>query len=355
MITIPLATIIEKIKEKSALSEQEIREKIKQKLDQLAGLISEEGAAHIVANDLGVKLVQTSGTLKIKDIVAGLRSIELNAKVIKKYNLREFQKGDMFGKVASFLVADETGNVRIVLWHNQTKDFDALKENDIVKIIAGYVKENNGFKEIHLNEKSKLLINPPNVTVTGANTEQQSSQPQQRKFDFVRKRINDLRENDTNIELLGTIVQVFDIKFFEICPQCGKKAMQKEASYSCNEHGSVTPAYSYVVNLFLDDGTGNIRVVFFRNQVQKLLKKEEEQILLYRQSPEFFSQAKNELLGEMIKVVGKTTKNVMFDRLEFMSNFVFRDVNPEEEMKNLEKELVAQPVAQAQQTQSQKL
>ncbi|MBI5393010.1 hypothetical protein HZA96_04010 [Candidatus Woesearchaeota archaeon] len=343
MTSMPLQTIIEKIKEKSQLSDDEIHEKIKQKMTQLAGLISEEGAAHIVANDLGIRLVQASGAMKIKDLVAGMRNIELNARVAKKYALREFQKGEIQGKVASFLAADETGQLRIVLWHALTKDFDVLKENDVVKILSGYIKESNGFKELHLNEKSKLFLNPPNVAV--AQLSQQMQSQQQKQYDSTRKRIHDLKENETNIELVGTIVQVFDIKFFEICPNCGKKVSAKETGFVCNEHGAVKHGYSYVVNVFLDDGTDNIRAVFFKNQVKKLLKKEEEEILIFKEAPEAFAKIKNDLLGEMIKIVGKTSKNMMFDRLEFISNFVFTDINPEDEMKKLEKELQTAPNA----------
>ena len=274
-----------------------------------------------------------------------MRNIEINAKVTKKYAMREFQKGDMQGKVASFMIADETGQLRVVLWHNLTKDFEVLQENDIVRIISGYVKDNNGFKELHLNEKSKLILNPPGITITGAVASQSSAQPQ-RMQEFTRKRIHELKENDTNIEIVGTIVQVFDIKFFEICPQCGKKVMQKETGYTCNEHGVCSPEYSYVMNLFLDDGTSNIRVVFFKNQLLKLLKKQEEQVLIYRTAPETFAQIKNDLLGEMVKIVGKTSKNMMFDRLEFISNFVFTDVNPEDEIKKLETELNSQKQVQ---------
>ena len=55
MFKLPLQDIINKIKEKTELSEAEINSKINQKLDQLSGLISKEGAAHIIANELGVK------------------------------------------------------------------------------------------------------------------------------------------------------------------------------------------------------------------------------------------------------------------------------------------------------------
>ena len=68
MIKIPLAQIIEKIKEHANISEDEINSKIKAKMEQLSGLISEEGAAHIISNELGIKLFEeTSGKLQIKN------------------------------------------------------------------------------------------------------------------------------------------------------------------------------------------------------------------------------------------------------------------------------------------------
>jgi hypothetical protein len=67
MINIPIDVIIEKITEQTDLKEEEVQNKINSKLEQLSGLISKEGAAHIVANELGVKLMQTEGVMKIKE------------------------------------------------------------------------------------------------------------------------------------------------------------------------------------------------------------------------------------------------------------------------------------------------
>ena len=64
MLKIPLENIIEKIKQNTSLSEADINAKIDDKLKQLSGLISKEGAAHIIANELGVKLFEeVSGKL----------------------------------------------------------------------------------------------------------------------------------------------------------------------------------------------------------------------------------------------------------------------------------------------------
>jgi len=58
MIKIPYEEIILKINESTKMNSSEIEERIEKKMKQLAGLISKEGAAHIVANELGVKIFE---------------------------------------------------------------------------------------------------------------------------------------------------------------------------------------------------------------------------------------------------------------------------------------------------------
>ncbi|MBU4208425.1 MAG: hypothetical protein KKD12_01890, partial [Proteobacteria bacterium] len=56
------------------------------------------------------------------------------------------------GKVASFVIGDETGTIRIVMWGEQAENIAKLKENMIVKVLSGYVRENQNGKEVHLND-----------------------------------------------------------------------------------------------------------------------------------------------------------------------------------------------------------
>ncbi len=326
MIQMPLDEIIAKIKEKSGLTEDQINQKINQKLKQLSGLISKEGAAHIIANELGVKLFELNGKLKIKNVLLGMRNVEIVGKVRNIFPVNEFQTAEgRKGRVASLIIEDETGLIRVTLWHSQTDNIEKLKQGDVIKIVGGYVRQNNNRKEIHLNERSKLIINPEGETV------EEYKEPV-----AERKEIKGLSEGDVAV-LLGTIVQVFDPKFFTICPECGKKPQQKDNLFICPQHNAIMPEWSYVLNLFLDDGTSNIRVVFFREQVEKLLNKNKQQILIYKDNPEQFAEIKNDLLGSIIKLEGRAVKNKFFDRLEFVANKVELNPNPEEEIKRLEK------------------
>ena len=328
MIKIPYEEIILKINEKTKMTTSEIEDRIDKKLKQLSGLISKEGAAHIVANELGVKVFEPlSGRLQIKNIINGMRDVETVGKVLQLYEIREFMRNDAISKVASALIGDETGTIRVVMWGSQADNVNSLALNSVVKILGGYVRENNGRKEIHLNDRSQLLINPKNETVGEVAAEMNHG---------TRKEIKTLVEKDSDVELLGTIVQVFDIRFYEVCPKCGKRVRQDVDFLVCSEHGNVIPAYAYVLNAVLDDGTETIRCVFFRTQLERLLAMNQEQLLRFRNEPAEFEAKKNELLGTIVKLNGRVNNNSMFNRLEFVVQQVDPNPNPEEELKRMQ-------------------
>ncbi len=327
MIKIPYEEIVLKINEKTNMTTTEIEERVERKLKQLSGLISREGAAHIVANELGVKVFEPlSGKLQIKNILTGMRDVETIGKVLQVYEIKEFSNETRSGKVASILIGDETSAIRVVMWGSQAENVSNLGQGFIVKILGGYVRENNGRKEIHLNDRSQLIINPKGETINEVAAELKQG---------TRKGIKDLNENDNDVELLGTIVQVFDIRFYEVCPKCSKRARPSVDLFVCSEHGNVMPSYAYVLNAVLDDGTETIRCVFFRNQVERLLNLNQEQLLKFKNEPTEFEAAKNDLLGTIIKINGRANKNSLFNRLEFVANAVDIKPNPEEELKRL--------------------
>lgn len=323
MFKMPLAEIKQKLVEKSSLSKEEIDKKIKKKLDQLSGLISEEGAAHIVANELGVKLIDTSN-LKISNLNSGMRNIDITGKVTQVYEVREFQRGESTGKVANFILADETGALRAVLWNDQADKISQINQGDVVSIQSGYVRESmNNKPEIHLNDYSKILINPKGKTINIPIPKTE------------RKKLSDITENDQNVEVLATIVQVYDPRFFEVCPECGKRAIQEVEGFICKEHSKVIPKYSYLLNAYLDDGSSNMRTVFFREHALNLLDISDEEMLSFKENPLSFEEKKNDLLGTIIKVTGRVNVNKTFGSTDFVANKVILNPDPEKEIQNL--------------------
>jgi replication factor A1 len=330
MIKIPYEQIIERIKKEGNISDEDINGKIDQKMKQLSGLISKEGAAHIVANEMGIKLFDAfSGKLQIKNILAGLRNVETVGKVLQTYELKEFTTNDRQGKVASLVIGDETGTIRLVMWGDQAENIKNISKDMILKIMGGYVKDNRGSIEIHLNERSKLIINPPGETINVVS---------QNVVKTERKEISKLTEQDNNVEVLGTVVQIFDPRFFPIDPATGRKVTENDGKYYFNDKVIDNPDHSYVLNLILDDGTDNMRAVFFRETMEKLLNCTKEKILGYKDNPDTFEQVKSDLLGTLVKITGRVKKNLFFDRIELVANDVSLDPNPEDEIKRLNEE-----------------
>lgn len=332
MFSIKYTDIIEKIKKEKGLTEEEIETKIQNKLDQLGDLISKEGAAHIIANELGVKVFEDLGKkrIQIKDIFPGLSSINLIGKVITIFGVREFHKEDRQGKVGSFLLGDETGVIKVVLWdtnHIKEVENNNLKEGMVIKLKSCYTRSNNNLTEIHLGNKGKLILDvDENIGEVRLDFKQQ----------YTKKSIFELGGGENNVGIIGAIVQVFEPKFYEICNICGKRVILQSDKFNCEEHGTVVPKLGVVANIYLDDGTSSIRVVAFREQAEELIGKENVDKLKKDRSS--FEEIKKEILGKQILLVGRVSKNEMFDRLEFNAITV-NEVNPLEFAEDLVKEV----------------
>ena len=329
MFNLKYSEIISRIKEEKSLSDEEIDAKIKEKLKQLSDLISKEGAAHIVANELGVKILSVPKEIKVNRLLTGMNNVVISGKVVKMNDIVNFNRNGRAGKVGSFIFGDDTGVVRVAFWDvNHIKEIENgnIKEGSVLKIKNAYVKANGGYKELHLGSKGDLEINPDGVDI------EVSNQP---VFGFERKKISELQEGDNNIGVFGTIVQVFEPRFYDACPNCGKKLETIGDSSQCKEHGLVNPVVVPILNLFLDDGSDNLRAVAFRNQVERLLNVDNSKLLEIKEDANKFNGYRDDLIGKQLMLVGRITKNEMFDRKEMTIQSVI-EVNPGEMIKELQ-------------------
>lgn len=302
MLKIPIETVIAKISEKTGLDQASINSAIDEKVQQLSGLVSREGAAHILANQHGVRLFDSSSRLQIKNIIPGMRNVETIGRVIRIFELKEFDSSGRKGQVASIIIGDETASIRIVLWNEQAKKAAELKEGDVVKITGGYVRDRNTTPEVHLNDRSKIAITSEEI---------KAMMPKGKK-------ISELEENDSFVEIVGTLIHLFDLRFFEVC-YCGRRARLQDSGYNCDVHGEVKPSYAYLLNALADDGSGEISVVFFRNQANKLLDKSYDEILAMREQADLFDVLRTQLLGRQFKIIGRVNRNMISERLEFVA------------------------------------
>ncbi len=146
------------------------------------------------------------------------------------------------------------------------------------------------------------------------------------------KTIEQLRKDDDYVEIAGVIVSTYELRFYEICPECGKRIRETSGAWKCEKHGIVTsPAYSYVFNMLVDDGTENVRVTLFSKQLEKMLGMSSQQILKYREKLDSFEELKKDLLGKQMAFRGKVRVDDFSQRKEFTCKLVFttpKDVEP---------------------------
>ncbi|MDP3917539.1 MAG: hypothetical protein Q8Q42_04625 [Nanoarchaeota archaeon] len=314
MIGLNLADIISQIKDKAGLSDEEIKIKISQKKDRLSGLISDEGAAHILANELGIDLMESirKHGLKIEKLQSGMR-VGVTGKVVKMYEVRSFNKNGREGRVGSFLVGDDTGLIRIVLWdenHILKMENGDIKEGVVMKIENGNVKENNGYKEMHLGNYSTIELNPSGVEIVII----QRTEPQ--NFSGSVNEITKLSDANAgdNISIYGTIVQLFDPRAYDGCSECGRKAVDGK----CNNHPGAAINKIPILNFFVDDGYGGMRGVAFRDQAANILGLSEKEIQMILDNPVKFQEVKTKALGMQKVLSGRVNSNEMYNRNEFM-------------------------------------
>lgn len=300
--------LVKKISSLSGLSEQEIKLKISEKQTELSGLISDEGAAYIVAKELGINLVREAERLKIASIIPGMQNIDIIGRVVKMTGIKEFSTERAKGRVMNIFIADETGSARISLWNDEINRIKDLAVGIIIRV-RGYVKEDNiGGMEIRIGrfgslDKSEENLPPVEKLVISENTE--------------RARIADLKENHKK-EVRAALIQVFETNpFFEVCPECGSTTKNSR----CKDHGKVEPEHRLVISGIIDDGTENMRVVFFGENAEKILNISSEQAKkLFDEKGSVKSMFSKIELGKDLLFEGRVRKNKYFERLEFITN-----------------------------------
>jgi len=267
--------LLQRIAGAANLPSEDVERKIEAKRAKLSGLISKEGAAQIVAAELGVSL--DNELLKLVELVEGMKRAHVLGKITHIFPVRTYSKNNREGKIGSFLLGDASSNVRAVLW--DTKHIDLLesgevKEGDVLDITNASVR--NG--ELHVGAFSNLKHSNEKlgeVEVKRAGSFGQLKDARPGMYATVR----------------ATIVQLFEPKYFDDKRNEGKKRA--------------------LITLVLDDGTETIRAIIGGESIPSLGLSEEDIFSL-----EAFNQKKQEILGEEKFFVGAFRNNTYFNRVE---------------------------------------
>jgi replication factor A1 len=217
---------------RSDLTREALHALIVRKREGIGRFLTAEGAAYMVANDLGVDL--SGGTLKtsigVKDLVVGASDVSLTGRVLAVYRVSTFKRRNgVEGKVARFAFADDDGALNVVLWDGKAEliEHGKLAVNSVVRVNHGYVREDrDGRLEIHVGRRGSVVLLKPDPGGF--------SPPPLPK-------IRDLRDDGAVVNLQGVVNTVSRTSTFE------------------RADGS----QGRVSSLRLVDDTGRIRIVFW--------------------------------------------------------------------------------------------
>ncbi len=303
--------LIDRITRTSGLEKNEIEKKVSAKQEKISGLISKEGAAQIVASELGISL--DSEKSKIDELAPGMKRVNVIGKVINLFPVRSFTRDGEERKVANLQIADETANTKVVLWdtnHISLIETNKIIEGSVIEILNASSRDN----EVHLGNFSELKLS------------KEVFETVQTEKIFKEKDIKDFKISD-EIKLRAFIVQAFDPRFFNVCSDCKKKVVNEGENFICQEHGKIVPEKRSLMNIVLDDGTESIRSVLFHEKLKDL------GIL----DPEKFSEEeKQKLLGKEMVFSGVVRMNKFFNNPELTIDSA-KEVNVDDLILKLEK------------------
>lgn len=306
MLKAPFDQIIEKISKNADLSKEEVLRRVEAKKAKLSGLITNEGAAQIVAAELGISFEKQK--MKLHDLMIGMKKVSVIGKIIEDPSIKKFKKQEREGEVCSFAIADETSSIRVVLW--DTKHIEMIKNNlikkgSVIEIKNADVRGTTN-REVHLNSFSDLALSQEAME----NTVLTKDTP-------IIKRISEVKNNE-RANVRANVLQFFNISFFYVCPECGMKVTLEGDKATCVRHGQVLPRKRAILNVLIDDGSENLRATAFNEAIFKLLGIEEDISKL--EDPSFMLEKKQEIVGSEFLFTGKTRQNVLFNRNEFIIN-----------------------------------
>ncbi len=231
--------------EKTGLSRNELMKKINEKKEEMDGLMTDEGAAYLIAKDFSIDLDLKLGSSKrpiiqIKDLDVSKTIVNLVGRVSKVFNVKTFirKKDNKEGRVGSFILEDKTGQIRVVLWDNQTEIIEThqIEEGMPIYIENAKLRSGQNGLEIHIGSRSRIDDPPESLSEFIPD-----------KIDVYN--INQLKDGMRGINIRGVISWIGEIKTFQ----------RKDGSY-----GQVIP-------LIIRDETGSIRCSIWNEKADDIL------------------------------------------------------------------------------------
>ena len=239
------ANIIEQISKKAGKTPKEIQELVDQKKQKFSGLLTESGAAFMVAKELGIELgLENINRATISQLKDGMQNINILARVMQVFAPKEFEKNGKKGKLCNLIVADSTGEIRLTVWHDDVKKIqeNKVKRGTTLLLKNCYVKNFNDKPQASLAYNGKIEVEPDELF---------SDLPEAKSQET---KIQELAEGMNDINLTARILRKYPATEFDKGERKGK-----------------------VMNMLAADQTGTARITAWNDQAEQAQTIEENQ------------------------------------------------------------------------------
>ena len=148
----------------SNLKRNQILDMIEKKKRGAGEFLTDETAARIVASELGLESKKKTLRLEIQiqDLVSGLNDVTVCGKIIAVYPPKTYTRRDWTeGKLASLLISDNNGTLRVLLWDDKVELLESNKihREQIIRVSHGYVREGwSGSLELHVGKRGNIKV-----------------------------------------------------------------------------------------------------------------------------------------------------------------------------------------------------
>ncbi len=211
------------------------------------------------------------------------------------------------GKVRSIRVADETGEVQVSLWDDDTdikfkKDAAIIIENPAISLQGTSIR-------LSITNRSTLRQARPDEAELIPSTHEIESKL------YVTKAIEDIEEDDQHIKVAGVIEDINGENIlYSMCPNCNKRIIQSEEGYICDTCGEKIekPNYLMIIPVTLVDETGSIQATFFRKEAEELIGSTTEEVIeIFEQTGDESAMASKieDLVGHEVRIIADSNYN----------------------------------------------
>ena len=175
--------------------------------------------------------VSLTDSYTIEDLSMGLSDVTVVGKLLDvDDDYRTFDRDDgSEGRVGNVAIGDETGRIRVTLWDDATELLDELEAGEVVEVVEGSVRDNDGDLELHVGSRGTIEEVDEDVEYVPETTD-----------------IDDVEMDDT-VDIAGAVIETDDKRTFD------------------RDDGS----QGQVRNVRVRDDTGDIRVALWGEKADR--------------------------------------------------------------------------------------